>query len=151
MDECRSAAINSKTWLASWKRRTGAPAEGSGALPHFILHIRNVFRPIFRKSVLPSWKTRENIIQHGAEAGIRVCSGGIIGLGESLDQRVEMAFKLKEMHIDSVPLNILNPVEGTPFYDNKRPSALEILRTFAMFRFVLPKALIRTAGGRKSI
>ena len=67
----------------------------------------------------------------------------------TMDQRVEMAFKLKEMHIDSVPLNILNPVKGTPFYDNKRPSALEILRTFAMFRFVLPKALIRTAGGRE--
>ena len=92
---------------------------------------------------------KEDIISTAQKAGIRVCSGGIIGLGESLDQRVEMAFKLKEMHIDSVPLNILNPVEGTPFYDNRRPSALEILRTFAMFRFVLPKALIRTAGGRE--
>ena len=92
---------------------------------------------------------KEDIISTAQKAGIRVCSGGIIGLGESLDQRVEMAFKLKEMHIDSVPLNILNPVKGTPFYDNKRPSALEILRTFAMFRFVLPKALIRTAGGRE--
>ena len=79
---------------------------------------------------------KEDIISTAQKAGIRVCSGGIIGLGESLDQRVEMAFKLKEMHIDSVPLNILNPVKGTPFYDNKRPSALEILRTFAMFRFV---------------
>lgn len=83
------------------------------------------------------------------EAGIRVCSGGIIGLGETLDQRVEMAFKLKEMHIDSVPLNILNPVKGTPFYHNRRLPPLEVLRTFAMFRFVLPKALIRTAGGRE--
>ena len=92
---------------------------------------------------------KEDIISTAQKAGIRVCSGGIIGLGESLDQRVEMAFKLKDMHIDSVPLNILNPVKGTPFYDNKRPSALEILRTFAMFRFVLPKALIRTAGGRE--
>ena len=77
------------------------------------------------------------------------CSGGIIGLGESLDQRVEMAFKLKAMHIDSVPLNVLNPVKGTPFYTNRRLPPLEILRTFAMFRFVLPKALIRTAGGRE--
>ena len=76
-----------------------------------------------------------------------MCSGGIIGLGESLDQRVEMAFHLKEMHIDSVPLNILNPVKGTPFYTNKRLPPLEVLRTFAMFRFVLPKALMRTAGG----
>ena len=60
-----------------------------------------------------------------------------------------MAFHLKEMHIDSVPLNILNPVKGTPFYTNKRLPPLEVLRTFAMFRFVLPKALIRTAGGRE--
>lgn len=58
---------------------------------------------------------KEDIISTAQKAGIRVCSGGIIGLGESLDQRVEMAFKLKEMHIDSVPLNILNPVKGTPF------------------------------------
>ena len=92
---------------------------------------------------------KEDIISTAQKAGIRVCSGGIIGLGESLDQRVEMAFKLKEMHIDSVPLNISNPVKGTPFYHNKRLSPLEVLRTFAMFRFVLPKALIRTAGGRE--
>ena len=92
---------------------------------------------------------KEVIIRTAQEAGIRVCSGGIIGLGESLDQRVEMAFKLKSMHIDSIPMNILNPVKGTPFYTNRRLPPLEVLRTFAMFRFVLPKALIRTAGGRE--
>lgn len=92
---------------------------------------------------------KEDIIQTAQKAGIRVCSGGIIGLGEDLDQRVEMAFHLKKLHIDSVPLNILNPVEGTPFYTNERLAPLEVLRTFAVFRFVLPKALIRTAGGRE--
>ena len=92
---------------------------------------------------------KDVIIRAAQQAGIRVCSGGIIGLGESLDQRVEMAFTLKKMHIDSVPLNILNPVPGTPFYTNRRLPPLEVLRTFAMFRFVLPKALIRTAGGRE--
>lgn len=60
-----------------------------------------------------------------------------------------MAFKLKELHIDSIPLNILNPIKGTPFSQNKSLSPLEILRTFAVFRFILPKALIRTAGGRE--
>lgn len=64
-------------------------------------------------------------------------------------RRVEMAFHLKEMHIDAVPLNVLNPIPGTPFEHNKRLSPLEILRSFAMFRFVLPKAQIRTAGGRQ--
>ena len=92
---------------------------------------------------------KEDIIHTAQEAGIRVCSGGIIGLGETVEQRVEMAFHLKKLHIDSVPLNILNPVAGTPFYTNKRLPPLEVLRTFAMFRFVLPKALIRTAGGRE--
>ncbi len=92
---------------------------------------------------------KEAIITAAQRAGIRVCSGGIIGLGESPDQRVEMAFRLRAMHIDSVPLNILNPVPGTPFYTNRRLPPLEVLRTFAMFRFVLPKALIRTAGGRE--
>lgn len=96
-----------------------------------------------------SFHDKEVIIKVAQKAGIRVCCGGIIGLGETLDQRVEMAFKLKEMHIDSVPLNILNPVKGTPFYHNRRMPPLEVLRTFAMFRFVLPKALIRTAGGRE--
>ena len=92
---------------------------------------------------------KEDIIHTAQEAGIRVCSGGIIGLGETVEQRVEMAFHLKKLHIDSVPLNILNPVAGTPFYTNKCLPPLEVLRTFAMFRFVLPKALIRTAGGRE--
>ncbi len=92
---------------------------------------------------------KEDIIHTAQEAGIRVCSGGIIGLGETPEQRVEMAFHLKKLHIDSVPLNILNPVKGTPFYTNRRLPPLEVLRTFAMFRFVLPKALIRTAGGRE--
>ncbi len=96
-----------------------------------------------------TFEDKDVIISAAQKAGIRVCSGGIIGLGESLDQRVEMAFTLKKMHIDSIPLNILNPVKGTPFYTNRRLPPLEVLRTFAMFRFILPKALIRTAGGRE--
>lgn len=61
----------------------------------------------------------------------------------------EKAFHLKKMHIDAVPLNVLNPIPGTPYEHNERLSPLEILRSFAMFRFVLPKAQIRTAGGRQ--
>ncbi|MBS5148394.1 MAG: radical SAM protein [Veillonella sp.] len=88
-------------------------------------------------------------IDNAQKAGIRVCSGGILGLNETLEQRVEMAFELKRLHIDSVPLNILNPVKGTPFESNKALRPLDILRTFAVFRFILPNALIRTAGGRE--
>lgn len=96
-----------------------------------------------------SMEDKEKNVSIAQKAGIRVCCGGIIGLGETMDQRVEMAFQLKKMHIDAVPLNVLNPIAGTPFENNQRLSPLEILRSFAMFRFVLPKALIRTAGGRQ--
>ena len=88
-------------------------------------------------------------LNNARKAGIRICSGGIFGLGETPEQRVEMAFELKRLGVDSVPLNMLNPIPGTPFEHNKPLTPLEILRTFAVFRFVLPHALIRTAGGRE--
>ncbi len=92
---------------------------------------------------------KASVIHIARKAGLRVCSGGILGLGETPQQRVEMAFTLKELGIDSVPLNILNPIAGTPFENNQPLFPWEILRTFAVFRFILPKALIRTAGGRE--
>ena len=88
-------------------------------------------------------------IRNAQKAGLRVCSGGIFGLNETAKQRVEMAFELKRLGIDSVPLNLLTPIPGTPFADNKTLTPLEILRAYAVFRFILPKALIRTAGGRE--
>lgn len=96
-----------------------------------------------------SYEDKMFTINNAKKAGIRVCSGGILGLNETPEQRVEMAFELKRLEVDSIPLNILNPIKGTPFENNKPLSPLEILRTFAVFRFVLPKALIRTAGGRE--
>lgn len=92
---------------------------------------------------------KASVIHTAQKAGLRVCSGGILGLGETPQQRVEMAFTLKDLGIDSVPLNILTPIAGTPFENNHPLSPWEILRTFAVFRFILPKALIRTAGGRE--
>lgn len=88
-------------------------------------------------------------IKNAQAAGLRVCSGGILGLGETPQQRVEMAFTLKELGIDSVPLNLLTPIAGTPFANNAPITPLEVLRTFAVYRFILPKAQIRTAGGRE--
>lgn len=96
-----------------------------------------------------SFKDKVTIICIAQEAGLQVCSGGIFGLGESVNQRVEMAFILKKLGIDSIPLNILNPINGTPFGSNTPLPPWEILRTFAAFRFILPHALIRTAGGRE--
>ncbi|MCD8198999.1 MAG: biotin synthase BioB [Phascolarctobacterium sp.] len=88
-------------------------------------------------------------IKNAQAAGLRVCSGGILGLGETPEQRVEMAFTLKELGIDSVPINILTPIPGTPFEGNCPPSPLDILKSFAVFRFIMPSAQIRTAGGRE--
>ena len=96
-----------------------------------------------------SYEDKMSTIQAAKDAGIRVCSGGILGLNETPEQRVEMAFELKRLNIDSIPLNLLNQIEGTPFENNKSMTPLEILRAFAVFRFILPKALIRTAGGRE--
>ena len=96
-----------------------------------------------------NYQDKMGAIHNAKQAGLRVCSGGIFGLGETPEQRVEMAFELKRLEIDSIPLNMLNPIPGTPFEHNKPLTPLEILRTFAVFRFVLPHALIRTAGGRE--
>lgn len=96
-----------------------------------------------------TYQDKMSTIENAKKAGIRVCSGGILGLGETPEQRVEMAFELKRLNISSVPLNLLNAIVGTPFENNRKLTALEILRTFAVYRFILPKALIRTAGGRE--
>lgn len=96
-----------------------------------------------------TYEERVATVRAAKEAGMEVCCGGIIGLGETRAQRVELAFALAELDVDSVPLNILNPRPGTPLEDAPRLEPMEILKTFAMFRFVLPRKLIRYAGGRE--
>ncbi|MDU2066084.1 MAG: biotin synthase BioB [Sporomusaceae bacterium] len=88
-------------------------------------------------------------IKAAKAAGLELCTGGIIGLGESWEDRIAMAFTLKELDVDSVPLNILNPIPGTALADQAPLAPLEILQTFALFRFILPDKVIRPAGGRE--
>jgi biotin synthase len=84
------------------------------------------------------------------EAGLQVCSGGIFGLGETHEQRLELAYTLKEMEVDSVALNFLDPIPGTPLERAETLAPLEILRFVALFRFILPDRDIRICGGRES-
>lgn len=97
-----------------------------------------------------SFGDRVETVRAVQEAGLEVCSGGIIGLGEGWEHRVEMAFQLKELGVWSVPLNILTPIEGTPLWGSPVPAPLEVLKTAAMFRLVLPRTVIRLAGGREA-
>ncbi|MBZ4654264.1 MAG: Biotin synthase [Peptococcaceae bacterium] len=96
-----------------------------------------------------TYDERIHTIRVAHQAGLEVCSGGIIGLGETMMQRIEMAFELKDLGVHSVPVNILNPIKGTPLENQSPLQPLEILKTFALFRFILPDRGIRTAGGRE--
>jgi biotin synthase len=88
-------------------------------------------------------------LRSAKQAGLQVCSGGIFGLGESGGQRLELAYTLKEMGADSVALNFLDPIPGTPLESAQPLSPLEILRFVALFRFILPDRDIRICGGRE--
>ncbi|MEN8258911.1 MAG: biotin synthase BioB [Thermodesulfobacteriota bacterium] len=93
---------------------------------------------------------RLNTIKAAQSLGISVCSGGIIGLGESEADRVSMATTLAELEVDSVPLNFLIPLPGTPLADLKALNVEEILRAIALFRLLLPAVPLRLAAGRES-
>ncbi len=88
-------------------------------------------------------------LRRAKEAGLQVCSGGIFGLGESPEQRLELAYTLKEQSVDSVALNFLDPIPGTPLEKAAPLAPLEHLRFVALFRFILPDKDIRICGGRE--
>jgi len=96
-----------------------------------------------------SYEERVKTVLNAKRAGLSVCCGGIIGMGESWSERVEMAFALRELNPDSIPINILNPVKGTPFENRPMTPPLEVLKTISLFRFVNPTSSIRYAGGRE--
>lgn len=96
-----------------------------------------------------TYMDRVNHVQMVQEYGIFPCSGGILGMGETPEQRLELAFELRKINADCVPINILNPRPGTPFEHLEPLSPLEIIKTIAIFRMILPHSTIKIAGGRE--
>jgi biotin synthase len=83
------------------------------------------------------------------QAGLKVCCGGIFGLGEGFEHRVEMAETLRELGVDTIPINFLNPVEGTRLADANFLTPLECLKIISVYRFMLPEKNIKVCGGRE--
>ena len=96
-----------------------------------------------------TWEERFETLRMVREAGMEVCCGGILGMGETLEQRAEFAAQLAELAPDEVPLNFLNPRPGTPFGDLPVMDAHDALRAIATFRLALPRTILRFAGGRE--
>ena len=95
-----------------------------------------------------TYRERLNTISIAMDADLEICCGGLIGLGESVQDRIELAFTLKELGVKSIPLNVLMPVSGTPLENNEIVAAADLLKTVALFRCINPAAKIRFAGGR---
>jgi biotin synthase len=96
-----------------------------------------------------SWEERWETCEMVRESGMELCCGGLVGMGETLEQRAELASQLAELDPHEVPLNFLNPRPGTPFGDLPLMESTEALRTIAAFRLALPRTILRYAGGRE--
>jgi biotin synthase len=117
---------------------------------HRYNHNLETARSHFRNVVTThTWEERWETLQLVRAAGMEVCCGGIVGMGESVAQRAEFAAQLAELAPDEVPLNFLNPRPGTPFGDLEPLPVADALRTVAAFRLALPHTILRFAGGRE--
>jgi biotin synthase len=96
-----------------------------------------------------SWADRVDTVRLARDAGMQTCVGGIVGLGESQDDLLDLAFALRDLDVDSVPVNFLDPRPGTPLADRAHIEPTDALRALCMFRFVHPRTDLRVAGGRE--
>lgn len=98
-----------------------------------------------------TYQDKIDCIGRAKSVGLKVCSGGIIGMGETWQDRLDMAISLSELEVSSIPINVLMPIKGTPLENQLPISYDDILRTVAIFRYINPTVYIRLAGGRKSM
>ncbi len=98
-----------------------------------------------------TFEDRVETIRAAQELEIEVCAGGIFGLGESEDDRVSMALTLRELRVDSVPINILIPLPGTPLENTSLMTPEQVLRSIALYRIIHPDVPVRLAGGREHV
>ncbi len=140
MDHCTSIGILSREQLKKLK------SAGLRKFHHNLEAAKSFFPKV---CTTHKFEDRVRTVKAAKSIGLRVCCGGVFGLGESLEQRVELAFQLKELDPESVPINILNPVKGTRAQNLKVMLPLEVLRLVATYRFVMPDKDIGIFGGRE--
>lgn len=95
-----------------------------------------------------TYEEKIETLRAAKRAGLSVCSGGILGLGETMEDRIDMVLTARELGVRSIPVNLLNPIPGTPYEKNVPLTNEEACRCVALFRFLVPDASIRLAGGR---
>jgi biotin synthase len=98
-----------------------------------------------------SWRERYQALKWAKEVGIETCSGGLFGMGETWEDRIDLALTLSDLKVDSIPLNFLIPIKGTPLGERETLTPKEALTIIAIFRFANPTSEIRLAGGRERI
>ena len=98
-----------------------------------------------------TFEERIDTIRAAKETGLEVCSGGIIGMGEDWQDRIDMAFSLKELDVDSVPINLLVPIKGTPLESIETISCNDAIKAICIFRIILKDKIIKIAAGRETI